>query len=81
MGKRDEKNILRVLIEKYPKEVLEYLMEWKIGWSSQGRRIEHCGKGDEKQKVVGPNWVPVEAWKNLEDVSIRWLKDLLNKVL
>jgi len=27
MGKRDEKNILRVLIEKYPKEVLEYLME------------------------------------------------------
>ncbi|KAL4149333.1 hypothetical protein QTP88_003299 [Uroleucon formosanum] len=34
-----------------------------------------------KKKAVGPDGVPAEVWKILENVSIRWLKGLFKKVL
>jgi len=34
-----------------------------------------------KKKVVGPDEVSVEVWKILGNISIRWLKDIFNKLL
>jgi len=38
-------------------------------------------ENDEEEKTVRTDEVLVDVWKMLEDISIRSLKDLLNKVL
>jgi len=43
--------------------------------------VKAVAKTMKKKKVVGPDGVPVEVWTILGDVSIKWLKDLFNKVL
>jgi hypothetical protein len=32
------------------------------------------------EKVVGPNEIPIEVWKCLDDVVVGWLMNLFNKI-
>ncbi|KAL4104538.1 hypothetical protein QTP88_019833 [Uroleucon formosanum] len=43
--------------------------------------VKIAAKAMKKKKAVGPDGMPVEVWKILGNVSIRWLKDLFNKML
>jgi len=80
--KRWKEYFEKLLNEEYPKEVLES-MSWNeglIGLVGE-EEVRDAVKAMKKKKAVGPDGVPVEVWKMLGDVSIGWLKNLLNKIL
>lgn len=46
----------------------------------RGQKAKVAAKVMEKRKSVVPDAVPIGVLTILEDVSIEWLKDILNKI-
>nr|GEY12690.1 hypothetical protein [Tanacetum cinerariifolium] len=46
----------------------------------QPRRNEDCIKEDGRNKAVGLDQIPIEAWRSLEDEGVKWLTCLFNKI-
>jgi hypothetical protein len=46
---------------------------------SKNLRLGSIGK-DEECKTMGPDGIPIEAWRCLEDIAILWLTKLLNLI-
>ena len=42
--------------------------------------VKEALKRMKSRKIVGPDGIPIEVWRCLEEVGMRWLTDLFNKI-
>jgi len=43
--------------------------------------VRTAAKGVKGGKAVGPDSIPVEAWRSVEELPVAWLTRLFNKLL
>ena len=43
-------------------------------------KVKETLKRMKSRKAVGPDGIPIEVWRCLEEVGIRWLTNLFNKI-
>ncbi|KAL5579384.1 hypothetical protein UlMin_011826 [Ulmus minor] len=63
--------------KKRAREHRVFLFHRKVSAKEVGEALKRMKSG----KAVGPNDIPIEAWKCLREVEIQWLTRLFNRIL